>query len=95
MAATTAWLDDITLDHAEILALVAEGYSQREVAHELGRSRHTVHDHIENLKAKAGVESMRDLGRLWRQHRGPWMAALFRRLRMELAEVEPHLRDTG
>jgi DNA-binding CsgD family transcriptional regulator len=95
MYAAARWLNDLTLDHAEILALIAEGYSQAEIAQQLGRSRHTVHEHIENLRARAGVHTTRELGRLWQQHRGPWMAAVFRRLRMDLAEVEPHLRGTA
>ncbi len=41
----------------EVLALVAEGLSEREIAERLVLSRHTVHRHVANIRNKLGRSS--------------------------------------
>jgi ATP/maltotriose-dependent transcriptional regulator MalT len=38
----------------EVLALVAQGLSDKEIAEQLVLSRHTVHRHVANIRAKLG-----------------------------------------
>ncbi|MEU0832904.1 response regulator transcription factor [Streptomyces sp. NPDC005969] len=47
--------DGLTPREAEVLVLIAEGLSNREIAHKLHISQATVKSHINNLFAKAGV----------------------------------------
>lgn len=47
----------LTAREVEVLALVAEGLSNREVAARLVISEHTVHRHVANVYAKLGVSS--------------------------------------
>jgi ATP/maltotriose-dependent transcriptional regulator MalT len=42
---------------AEVLTLVAEGLSNREIAERLVVSEHTVHRHLANIYARLGVSS--------------------------------------
>jgi len=53
-----AWLTD--REH-EILNQLIEGYSVRVIAGNLGRSAHTVHDHVKNLDKKLGASSRGEL----------------------------------
>ncbi|WP_182481251.1 helix-turn-helix transcriptional regulator [Nocardioides immobilis] len=54
----------VTSREAEVLALVAEGLSNREVADRLFLSPRTVEHHISRLLGRTGVESRADLARL-------------------------------
>jgi DNA-binding CsgD family transcriptional regulator len=47
----------LSVRELEVLALVAEGNTSREVASSLGISQHTVRRHLENTFAKLGVKS--------------------------------------
>jgi LuxR family transcriptional regulator, maltose regulon positive regulatory protein len=47
----------LTAREVEVLALVADGLSNREVAERLVLSEHTVHRHVANIYAKLGVSS--------------------------------------
>lgn len=47
----------LTPRQLDVLALVAEGLSDREVARRLGLSEHTVHRHVANILARVGVPS--------------------------------------
>jgi NarL family two-component system response regulator LiaR len=47
----------LTRREREILLLLAKGLSDRQIAGELGISRHTVRGHVTNLLGKLGVES--------------------------------------
>jgi LuxR family transcriptional regulator, maltose regulon positive regulatory protein len=47
----------LTAREVEVLALVADGLSNREVAERLVVSEHTVHRHVANIYAKLGVSS--------------------------------------
>jgi ATP/maltotriose-dependent transcriptional regulator MalT len=47
----------LTAREVEVLALVAEGLPNREVAERLVVSEHTVHRHLANIYAKLGVSS--------------------------------------
>ena len=45
----------LTPREAEVLALVASGYTEREIARDLGLSPHTVKAHTGNILIKLGV----------------------------------------
>jgi DNA-binding CsgD family transcriptional regulator len=47
----------LSVRELEVLGLVAEGHTSREIASSLGISRHTVRRHLENTFAKLGVKS--------------------------------------
>jgi len=46
---------DLTARETEILALVASGLSDREIAERLVLSPHTVHRHVANVRTKLGL----------------------------------------
>lgn len=51
----------ITPKEQEVLNRLILGYSVREIAAELGRSPHTMHDHVKSLHRKLGATSRGDL----------------------------------
>jgi len=53
-----AWLTD---REQGVLDLLIEGHSVRVIADRLGRSAHTVHDHVKNLHKKIGASSRGEL----------------------------------
>jgi len=53
-----AWLTD--REHG-VLNLLIEGYSVRVIAEKLGRSSHTIHDHVKNLHKKINASSRGEL----------------------------------
>lgn len=53
-----AWLTD---REQHVLELLIEGQSVRSIADQLGRSSHTVHDHVKNLHKKIGASSRGEL----------------------------------
>ncbi len=53
-----AWLTD---REQSVLAELIEGHSVRAIAEKLGRSAHTVHDHVKNLHKKIGASSRGEL----------------------------------
>jgi DNA-binding CsgD family transcriptional regulator len=54
---TTHWPGELTPREREVLRLVAKGQTNREVAHTLWISPHTVRTHLENVFEKLGVTS--------------------------------------
>jgi DNA-binding CsgD family transcriptional regulator len=54
---TAEWPGDLTPREREVLRLVARGQTNREVAHTLWISPHTVRTHLENVFEKLGVTS--------------------------------------
>jgi DNA-binding NarL/FixJ family response regulator len=48
---------DLSPREVEVLRLVAEGLSDREIAEELVLSQHTVHRHVANIRTKLGQPS--------------------------------------
>lgn len=48
-----------------VLPLLAEGLSQRQIADRLGRSLHTVHDHVKGAYAALGISARHQLFVLW------------------------------
>lgn len=53
-----AWLTD---REQGVLDLLIQGHSVRVIAEQLGRSAHTVHDHVKNLHKKIGASSRGEL----------------------------------
>jgi DNA-binding NarL/FixJ family response regulator len=52
----------------EILNLLAEGYTSKEIAEKLFISQSTVHSHRTNLMSKLGLSSRRELIQYAREH---------------------------
>lgn len=53
-----AWLTD---REQSVLELLIDGHSVRVIAEQLGRSTHTIHDHVKNLHRKIGASSRGEL----------------------------------
>jgi DNA-binding CsgD family transcriptional regulator len=58
-------LASLTRSERAVVALVAEGLTNPEVAEQLYLSRHTVKRHLANAMGKLGVSSRRELRTLW------------------------------
>lgn len=52
---------DVTPREIEILKMLAEGFSTREISYQLYISAHTVHTHRKNMQAKLGVKNVAHL----------------------------------
>ncbi|GHI04995.1 DNA-binding response regulator [Streptomyces cellostaticus] len=61
----------ITGRERQILELLAAGYTDREIARKLQISEHTVHSHLDRLRAKTGLRRRADLTRLALKHGMP------------------------
>lgn len=61
------FLELLSARESEVLNLVAYGYSNKEVAHELGISSHTVNIHIRKIYSKLNVNSRASLRRVLKQ----------------------------
>jgi DNA-binding CsgD family transcriptional regulator len=66
-------LTAITLRRAQVLRLLAEVRSEREIAEELHLTLAGVRSHIEDLKHITGHRSTRDLARWWQNNRVHWL----------------------
>jgi DNA-binding CsgD family transcriptional regulator len=55
----------LSVSQQPILPLLASGLSQRQIADRIGRSLHTVHDHVKGIYATLGVRSRFALFVLW------------------------------
>ena len=64
---------DLSLRQVQILALVERGFTQRQIAEQLGVSPSTVHSHILVLEELTGRHSMQELGWFWTEHKRPWL----------------------
>ncbi|HDQ4074657.1 TPA: response regulator transcription factor [Pseudomonas aeruginosa] len=64
----TGNLDDLTGRELEILKLLAEGFSNAEIASKLSLSNKTVSGHKVNIQTKLGVTSVIELADIARQH---------------------------
>jgi Response regulator containing a CheY-like receiver domain and an HTH DNA-binding domain len=60
----------LTARETEVASLLANGYTDREIAARLGIGRRTVETHAANVRAKLGLKSRREL-----LYRGTWPAA--------------------
>ena len=56
--------DILTTRELDVLRLLAQGFTYRQVAHELHVSAHTVQTHVKNIYAKLDVHSAREA--IWR-----------------------------
>ena len=63
-----------TFARVRLLRDLADGRTEPEVARRLSMSYHSVRSQVEDLKAKTECESVRELGRWWRDHRCDWQA---------------------
>ena len=61
-AATVRAADPLTNREREVLALVAQAMSNREVANALVLSERTVESHVRSILAKAGLTTRTELG---------------------------------
>lgn len=59
--------DRLTPRQLEVLALVSERYSSKEIGQELNLSSHTVDNHIAEIKERLGAVSRLDAGRAYRE----------------------------
>jgi DNA-binding NarL/FixJ family response regulator len=64
-----AMLPELTPRENEVLSLLADGLTDREISVALGISRRTVESHVRNVLEKLGVDSRLQAARLFR-HRG-------------------------
>lgn len=55
----------LTTTQRSVLRLLLSEKSEKEIAHELGQSFHTTHEHVINIFAKFGVQSRPGLMALW------------------------------
>ncbi|MBH0130348.1 LuxR family transcriptional regulator [Salinibacterium sp. NK8237] len=62
------WMNTLTHREQQIAALVVEGLTNREAAHELHLSVRTIETHLGRIFAKVGVRSRTQLGHLSRQN---------------------------
>lgn len=51
----------------QVLGLLVEGITEHEIASRLGRSRHTVHDHVRSIYKTLGMSSKTELISLWNE----------------------------
>ncbi|TAK01961.1 MAG: response regulator transcription factor [Chloroflexota bacterium] len=58
--------NEISPRETEVLRLVAEGYTDREIAKRLTLSQRTVETHVSNVLRKLNVDNRREAGRLYR-----------------------------
>jgi DNA-binding CsgD family transcriptional regulator len=82
----------ITPKEQDVLDRLILGYSVREIAAELGRSPHTMHDHVKSLHRKLGASNRGDLiARALGHHRTPATPTEAAQIPpMQLTEVRPY-----
>lgn len=61
-------IDSLTAQQKRCLALVGDGLTTKEIAHELGRSQRTIDEHIEKAVAKLGAPSRQRAAAMLRRH---------------------------
>lgn len=82
----------ITPKEQDVLDRLILGYSVREIAAELGRSPHTMHDHVKSLHRKLGASNRGDLiARALGHHRAPPTPSQPEKIPpLHLTEVRPY-----
>ncbi|WP_042936119.1 PAS domain S-box protein [Bradyrhizobium lupini] len=68
-ASSSASLKDLTEREEQILSLICDGYSDKEMSDRLNLSRHTIRNHIASLYGKIGV-NRRTAAVIWARERG-------------------------
>ena len=69
----TVYISDLSKRETEVLALIADGYTNRQTADELCLSIRTVESHRSNIMGKLGIDNRRDLANYYRynyEHNG-------------------------
>jgi DNA-binding CsgD family transcriptional regulator len=87
----------ITPKEQDVLDRLILGYSVREIAAELGRSPHTMHDHVKSLHRKLGATCRGDLiARALGHHRTPATPSRAQNIPpLQLTEVRPYRAPTA
>lgn len=62
-----------TFARVRLLRELADGRTEPEVADRLKLSYHSVRGQVEDLKAKTGCDSVREVGRWWRENGVAWV----------------------
>ncbi len=57
---------NITATETKVLEMLRRGLTNREIAHELCRSEHTVKTHVEHILAKTGARNRAQVGFIYR-----------------------------
>lgn len=66
--------ESVTFARARMLALLADGRTEREVGVRLQITYDSVRSLVEALKTITGHRDVREIGRWWREKRGAWLA---------------------
>lgn len=61
-------MEKISKTEKQIAHLIAQGYSEKEIASKLFRSVHTVHTHYKNIRKKLGARNIADITRIYMLH---------------------------
>jgi len=75
-------MDGLTPKEKEVLSLLADGLTTKEIAHQLSVSFHTVETHRKNMLSKFNVKNTVHLVSK------AWQVNLFQRAPLEVAEVD-------
>jgi FixJ family two-component response regulator len=84
---------EITVRRAEVLSRLADNYSERDIAKQLGIEISSVRSHVEHLRAITGQAGVREVGRWWRANRAAWVREMARTAGVEAVLVETQPRE--
>ena len=77
----------ITLQEAEILADIAESFTQSQIAERRGVSKNTIRKQVVIIEEKLGCHSMGELARWWRDHRADWLGQIAALIGLKVLDV--------
>lgn len=66
----------ITMRRAQVLAGLARGWTDREIAERMGVRPSSVRSTVRELRDLVNLRSRRELGNWWRRHSVEWLCAL-------------------
>lgn len=61
-------MEKISKTEIKVTHLIAQGYSEKEIASKLFRSTHTIHTHYKNIRKKLGARNIADITRIYMLH---------------------------